>query len=107
VEDSVDPVEREVVLREVEPLDLEATRVLLLQRRVVVVGEAVDRDDVVAARQERFDELRADEPGSAGDDVAADGATTLVSLQALLPSLWVVSTKPEVALARSQGWWPW
>jgi hypothetical protein len=25
----------------------------------------------------------------------------------MLPRFWVVSTKPEAALARGQGWWPW
>ena len=37
-----------MVLGEVEPPHVEPARVLLLLRRVVVVGEAVDADDLVA-----------------------------------------------------------
>ena len=33
----------------------------------------------------------------------AQSAGRLVFLQVMLPSFWVASTKPEVALARSQG----
>ena len=44
--------------------------VLLLQRDVVVVGEAVEADDVVTLGAERLGEVRADEAGGAGDEVA-------------------------------------
>ena len=51
VEDAVEAREVELVLGQVDALNLDATssraRVLLLQRRVVVVGEAVEPDDVV------------------------------------------------------------
>jgi hypothetical protein len=30
-----------------------------------------------------------------------------VALPVTLPDAWVASTKPEAALARSQGWEPW
>ena len=42
---------------------------LLLQRRVVVVGEAVEPDDVVTGGAQRRGKVRPDEPGCAGDDV--------------------------------------
>ena len=48
VEDAVEPAEVELVLGQVEPEHVEAAGVLLLERRVVVVGEAVDADDLVA-----------------------------------------------------------
>ena len=48
VEDAVEAGEVDRVARQVEPEDLLATRVLLLQRDVVVVGEAVEPDDLVA-----------------------------------------------------------
>ena len=68
VEHAVEAGEVEVFLCEVDAADLEAACVLLLQRRVVVVGEAVDADDVVAVGHERFGEMRADESRRAGDD---------------------------------------
>ena len=71
VEDAVDTVERKLVLRHVQAQDLERMRVLQLQRRVVVVREEVDRDDLVAARQQRLGEVRAHEACGAGDEVAA------------------------------------
>ncbi len=69
VEDAVDAVEPEILRREVDALDVERRRVLLLQRDVVVVGEAIDCPDVVASSRERLGEVRADEARRAGDDV--------------------------------------
>ncbi len=57
VEDAVDAVEIECILREVEPPDVEPARVLLLLGRVVVVREAVDADDLVPRRDERLGEV--------------------------------------------------
>ena len=45
------PVEVDRVAREVDAADVEPARVLLLQRDVVVVGEAVEADDVVPLRR--------------------------------------------------------
>ncbi len=69
MEDAVEAVEVELVLCDVETRDGEVARVLLLQRRVVVVGEGVPADGVVPALDERAQELRPDEPGRAGDEV--------------------------------------
>ena len=63
------PVEVDRVAREVEPEDLLAARVLLLQRDVVVVGEAVEADDLVALGAQGLGEMRADEAGGAGDEI--------------------------------------
>ena len=70
VEDAVDPPEVDRVAREVEPEDLLPARVLLLQLDIVVIGEAVDPDDVVPEVAQRGRKVRADEPGRAGDDEA-------------------------------------
>ena len=56
-------------------VDAERGRVLLLQRRVVVVVEAVPADDVVPRGRERLGEVGADEAGGACDDVPHDGST--------------------------------
>ena len=56
MEHPVEAGEVDRVAREVEPEDLLAARVLLLQRDVVVVGEAVEPDDLVALRAQRLDE---------------------------------------------------
>src|SRR5207244_6789912 len=48
--------------------DGERRCVLLLQRLVVVVREAVDADDLVSVRNQLLGELRADEACSTGDD---------------------------------------
>ena len=69
MEDAVEPVERQFVLREVEPRDVERRGVVLLQRGVVVVGEAVDGDDLVPLRLQRLDEVRPDEARRTRDDV--------------------------------------
>ena len=45
-----------------------ARQVPSLRRRVVVVGEAVDADDLVAFREQAVDERASDEPGCTGDD---------------------------------------
>ena len=63
MEDAVEAGEVDRVAREVEPEDLLAARVLLLQRDVVVVGEAVEPDDLVALRPQRLGEMGADEAG--------------------------------------------
>ena len=70
MEDAVVAVEVELVLRDVETRHREVARVLLLQRRVVVVGVGVPARRIVAALEERAEELRPDEPGRAGDEVA-------------------------------------
>ena len=70
VEHPVDAREAELVRGDVDALHRETARVLLLQRRVVVVGERIPADRVVPPLEERAQELRADEPGGAGDDVA-------------------------------------
>ena len=70
MEDAVEPVELERVLRKVDAGDRKIAGVLLLQRRVVVVREGVPADGIVAAFQKRAEELGADEPGCAGDEVA-------------------------------------
>jgi hypothetical protein len=75
MEDAVDAFEVELVLREVEARHVQSRRVLLLQGRVVVGGEAVDTHDVVPAGDERFREMRADEAGRTGDDVPHAGRT--------------------------------
>jgi hypothetical protein len=74
VEDAVEAVEVEGVGREVDPPNhdparLEARRVLLLQPDVVVVGEAVDADDLVTRLDESLCEVRADEAGRPRDGV--------------------------------------
>ena len=70
MEHAVHTVQLERVLGEVDALHREPARVLLLERRVVVVRERVPADRVVTALEERAEKLRADEPGGAGDDVA-------------------------------------
>ena len=70
MEDAVDTGKVETFLCEIEACDVEAGRVLFLQGRVVVVGEAVDADDVVAHRLQGVREMGADEPGGSCDDVS-------------------------------------
>ena len=70
MEDAVDVVELEIGVSEVEPANVEPVGVRLLLGNVVVVGEGVDADDLVAARLERSREGRADEAGRAGDDLS-------------------------------------
>src|SRR3990172_3298382 len=65
VEDAVNAVEPERVDADVDPLDREAARVLLLQLRVVVVGEGIPARGVVPPVEERPQELRAHEAGGA------------------------------------------
>jgi hypothetical protein len=69
MEHTVDAVQLERLVGQVEPVDAEGPRVRLLLGRVVVVGEAVDRLDVVAVGEQRLREMRPDEAGCAGDDV--------------------------------------
>ena len=70
VEDPVEAGEVDRIAGEVEPQDLLATGVLLLQRDVVVVGEAVEPDDLVPLGLQCLGEMRADEAGGAGDEVS-------------------------------------
>ena len=79
VEDAVEAREVELAsarstVRRSQPAASSRVGVLLLEREVVVVGEAVDPDDVVAGGGERLGEVRADEPGGAGDGVAHGAA---------------------------------
>ena len=73
MEDGVVAGEVERVGGEVDASQVEPAGVLLLERRVVVVGQAVDADDLVTGGEEPFGEVRADEPGCAGDGVAHGG----------------------------------
>ena len=70
MEDAVHAVQVERLLGEVEPEHVDAGRVPLLLGRVVVVGEAVHPDHLVAGREERLGQVGADEAGRARDDVA-------------------------------------
>src|SRR5262249_45038166 len=70
VEDAVEPGELEIVLHEVHAPDGQVAGVLLLERRVVVVGEGVPPDRFVALVEKSAEEVRADEPGRARDEVA-------------------------------------
>ena len=70
VEDAVEAGEIERVLGQVDVANIETAGVLVLERRVVVVREAVEPDHLVAARLQRLGEMRADETGSARDDVS-------------------------------------
>jgi hypothetical protein len=69
MEDTVDAVEVERLLCEVESQDVEPACVLFLLGRVVVVREAVDAHDLVTRRDELLCEVRADEAGGSCDDV--------------------------------------
>jgi hypothetical protein len=73
MEHAVEAAEVELVVREVEAANVEVRRVLLFQRRVVVVREAVDPDDVVAVREQALGEVRADEARGSGDEVSQRG----------------------------------
>ena len=73
VEDTVEAREVELVPNEVALTHVQPLGVLLLEIRVVVVREAVDADDFVAARRERFREQRADEARRACDEISHDG----------------------------------
>jgi len=57
MEDPVDAVEFERLGGEIEPAHVETARVLFLLREVVVVGEAVDADDVVPFLEQRVREV--------------------------------------------------
>ncbi len=69
VEYTVEAAEVELVLGEIEPAHVQAARVPLLDRRVVVIGEAVDPDDLVPGRRECFREMGTDEARSSGHHV--------------------------------------
>ena len=73
MEHPVEAREVEGIHGEVDALHVEPARVLLLQRGVVVVGEAVEPDHLVACGEQRLAEVGADEPGRSGDDVAHGG----------------------------------
>ena len=57
MEQAVQAREVQLVLGEVDAADLEPARVLLLQRAVVVVGEAVDPNDLMAGGEECFGQV--------------------------------------------------
>ncbi len=69
VEDAVDAAKVDRIAGEVDAPDVQPAHVLLLQRDVVVVGEAVEADDIVSPVAQGVREVRADEPGGAGDEV--------------------------------------
>ena len=71
MEDAVHAVEIEIGGGQVELAHVESCRVLALQLGVVVLREAVDTADVVSLCDKTFCEMRADEPGRAGDDECA------------------------------------
>ena len=73
MEHAVDAVEVERLLGKVEAAHVEPLRIRLFLGRVVVVGEAVDADDLVARRLERACELRPDEAPGTRDDVSHRG----------------------------------
>ena len=91
MEDPVDPVEIEVRVREVEPDHVQRARVLLLQGGVVVVGEAVDADHLVAARRERLREVRPDEAAGSRDEVSHSARASGLSV----PSPFAVKLRSE------------
>src|SRR3954466_9899600 len=91
MEDAVETVERQVLVGEVEPGDLEGGRVLFLQRRVVVVGERIDCDDLVTAGDERLRQMRSDEPGRPRDEVSHSVGASGLSV----PSPFCVRLRPE------------
>jgi hypothetical protein len=70
VEHAVHAGQIERLLGQIAAQHVEPAGVLLFFGRVVVVGEAVDADDVVAILEQRVRKLRADEPGGSGDDVS-------------------------------------
>jgi len=70
VEDPVHAGQIERLLGQIAAQHVEPACVLLFFNRVVVVGETVDSDDVVALFDQRVGKLRADEPGGSGDDVS-------------------------------------
>ena len=70
MEDSVDAGEIERFLGQVAMQHVEPPSVLLFFGGVVVVGEAVHSDDVVAGLVQRMRKLRPDEPGGSGDDLS-------------------------------------
>ena len=59
----IDPLEAEAVAE----LPLQLVEPRLLQRRIVIIVEIVDPDDVVAALEQGARGRRADEPRSPGD----------------------------------------
>src|SRR5207244_1220370 len=61
MEDPVHSVEVQVALREIEAQHVELAGVLLLQRRVVVVRERVDGEDLVPTAEQGLGQVRADE----------------------------------------------
>ena len=70
VEDAVPVCEVELVARKVESAHLDPARVPLLHRRVVVVGETVDPENLVTRALECLGKVRADESRGSGDDVS-------------------------------------
>jgi hypothetical protein len=79
MEDAVEAGEVELVLGQVDTRDLEAGGVLLLQGDVVVVRERIERDKVVAVPEQRLGQVRADEAGGSGNEVAQGYASAMGS----------------------------
>jgi hypothetical protein len=102
VEDAVDPGEVERVGGQVDPLDQERCRVLLLHGPVVVVGEAVDRNHFVTPGEQRLRQVRPDEPSGSGDDVPRHRAETIrgAMVDAMRSS---ASGRELAALGRTDG----
>ena len=73
MEHTVDTVEGELLLGEVDPADVEAARVLLFLRWVVIVREAIDADAVVAVLLQCRCDPRADKTGGSRDDLPHRG----------------------------------
>ncbi len=73
MKDAVEAGEVELVHGQVETPHVQPFCVLLLEPRVVMVGEVVDADHVVAARAERFGEQRAYEPAAPVTTYSHDG----------------------------------
>ena len=57
VEDTVEPREVDGILGEVETAHVDVAGVLLLERPVVVIGEAVEPDDLMAGGQKGFRQM--------------------------------------------------
>jgi hypothetical protein len=70
VKDPVVAAELQLVLDEVHALHREPASILLLALEVVVIGERIPADGLVATVEERLQQMGADEAGGARDDVA-------------------------------------
>src|SRR5205085_606581 len=97
--------------RDIDASDLQTHGggVRLLQLRVVVVGERIDRDDVVPGGLQRLGEVRTDEARGAGDDVAhgrggyRPAVTRILARRVEYASPWLEVVAKEVELAPPRG----